>query len=34
VFSARIEGIRAENTVFVNTKDSIGVLFEIATLQQ
>jgi hypothetical protein len=29
VFSARIKGIRAENTVIVNTTDSVGGLSEI-----
>jgi len=29
-FSARINGIRAENAVMVNHKDSVGFLYEIA----
>jgi len=33
-FSAMINGIRAENEVLVNNKDSVGRSCEIATLQQ
>jgi len=30
VFSARIKGIRAENTVLINNKNDSGVLYKIA----
>ena len=33
-FSGRINGIRAENEVLINNKDSVGHSCEIATLQQ